>query len=110
MAAVLEVTDATFQQEVLNSDIPVLVDFWAPGCPPCVALAPVLDKLAGEMAGKVKFAKLNAAQEQRTAITYGIQAVPTLFIFTGGQAATSLIGLQPEQELRRALAAVLGEA
>ena len=110
MAAVLEVTDAAFEQEVLNSDMPVLVDFWAPGCPPCVALAPVLDKLAGEMPGKVKFVKVNAAQEQRTASKYHLQAVPSLFIFTGGQVASSLIGLQPEREIRRALTAALGEA
>jgi thioredoxin 1 len=106
MAAVAEVTDTTFQQEVLASDRPVLVDFWAPGCPPCVALSPVLEKLAGEMADTVKFVKVNAAQERETAAKYRIQAVPTLFIFKGGEVAASLIGFQPEQEIRRRLTAV----
>ena len=106
----LEVTDATFEQEVLNSERPVLADFWAPGCPPCVALAPVLEKLAGEMADKVTFVKVNAAQEQATAAKYGVQAVPTLFIFSGGQVADSLIGFQSEPELRRRLAAVAEQA
>jgi thioredoxin 1 len=100
MGAVLEVTDATFEQEVLKSDTPVLVDFWAPGCPPCAAIAPVLEKLATEMSGKAKFVKVNAAQERATAAKYAIQAVPTLFIFKGGQVAESLIGYQAEQELR----------
>jgi thioredoxin 1 len=106
MAAVLEVTDATFEQEVLKSDSPVLVDFWAPGCPPCAAIAPVLEKLAGEMSGKAKFVKVNAAQERDTAAKYGVQAVPTLFIFKGGEVADSLIGFQPEQELRRRVSSV----
>lgn len=107
MAALPEVTDANFEQQVLNSDIPVLVDFWAPGCPPCVAISPILEKLADEMSGKAKFVQMNAAQERRTATKYGIQAVPTLFIFNGGEAADSLIGFQPEPELRRRLARVM---
>ncbi len=107
MAAVLEVTDSTFDQEVLKSATPVLVDFWAPGCPPCAALAPVLEKLATEMAGKAKFVKVNAAQERATATKYAIQAVPTLFIFRGGQVADSLIGYQAEQALRSRVAAVV---
>ena len=106
MAAVLEVTDATFEHEVLKSDSPVLVDFWAPGCPPCAAIAPVLEKLATEMSGKAKFVKVNAAQERVTASKYGVQAVPTLFIFKGGEVTDSLIGFQPEKELRRRVSAV----
>ncbi len=105
MAAVAEVSDATFEAEVLKAEGPVLVDFWAPGCPPCAAIAPVLDKLAGEMAGTVKFVKVNAAQESATAAKYGIHAVPTLFIFKGGEVADSIIGFQSEQELRRRLSA-----
>jgi thioredoxin 1 len=64
MGAVVEVTDQSFEQEVLKSDKPVLVDFWAPGCPPCAALAPILEKVAGELGEQVKFAKVNAAQER----------------------------------------------
>ena len=101
MGAVAEVTDGTFEQEVLKAELPVLVDFWAPGCPPCVALVPVLEKLAGEMAGKAKFVKMNAAQEQLTAGRYQIRAVPSLFIFKGGEIVDNLIGLQPEREIRR---------
>ncbi len=109
MAAVAEVNDATFGQEVLEAEEPVLVDFWAPACPPCVALAPVLEKLAGEMAGKVRFVKVNAAEAMATAAKYGVQAVPTLFVFKGGQIADSVIGFQPEDEIRRRLAAVTEE-
>ncbi|MCJ7749829.1 MAG: thioredoxin [Armatimonadetes bacterium] len=108
MGAVIEVTDATFEQEVLKSESPVLVDFWAPGCPPCAAIAPVLEKLAGEMSGKAKFVKVNAAQERTTAAKYGIQAVPTLFIFKGGEVAESLIGFQAEDEIRKRVASVAG--
>jgi thioredoxin 1 len=106
MGVVIEATDATFEQEVLKSDLPVLVDFWAPGCPPCAALAPVLEKIAGEMSGQAKFVKVNAAQERTTAAKYRIQAVPTLFIFNGGEIADSVVGFQPDQEIRRRLSAV----
>jgi len=105
MTSIVEATDTTFEQEVLKSDLPVLVDFWAPGCPPCVALEPIVEKVAGEMAGKVKFVKVNAAQQLATAAKYRIQAVPTLFIFNGGQIADSAIGYQSEAELRRRLGA-----
>jgi len=106
MGALIEVTDATFEQEVLKSESPVLVDFWAPGCPPCAAIAPVLEKMAGEMSGKAKFVKVNAAQERATAAKYAIQAVPTLFIFKDGEVAKSLIGFQAEDEIRKSVAAV----
>ncbi len=109
MGVVIDVNDATFEAEVLKSDKPVLVDFWAPGCPPCVALAPVLEKVAGDLGGKVKFVKVNAAQARSTAGKYRIQAVPSIFIFKGGEIADSVIGLQSEQEIRKRLAAVSGE-
>jgi len=108
MGAVMEVTDANFEHEVLKSDSPVLVDFWAPGCPPCAALASVLEKLATEMASKAKFVKVNAAQERATAAKYKIQAVPTLFIFKGGEVTDSLIGFQAETEIRNRLLSVVG--
>jgi len=109
MGAAVEVTDATFEQEVLKADRPVLVDFWAPGCPPCAALVPIIDKLAAELGEKARFVKVNAAQERVTAGKYAIQAVPTLFIFKAGEVAVSLIGYQSEAELRRRLEAVVGE-
>jgi len=108
MGVVLEATDATFEAEVLKSEKPVLVDFWAPGCPPCAALAPVIEKVAGDMSDKVKFVKVNAAQERSTAGKYRIQAVPTVFIFKGGEVADSAIGFQSEQEIRKRVAAVSG--
>lgn len=109
MGAVIEASDGTFEQEVLKSEKPVLVDFWAPGCPPCAALAPVLEKVAGELGDRVKFVKVNAAQERATAGKYRIQAVPTVFIFKGGEVADSVIGFQSEQEIRKRVAAVSGE-
>lgn len=108
MGALIEATDQTFEQEVLKSDLPVLVDFWAPGCPPCAALAPILEKIAGEMSAKAKFVKVNAAQERQTAAKYRIQAVPTIMIFKGGEVADSAIGFQPDQEIRRRINAVSG--
>ncbi len=106
MGAVIEATDATFEQEVLKSELPVLVDFWAPGCPPCAALAPILEKVATEMSSQAKFVKVNASQERATAAKYRVQAVPTLFIFKGGEVADSAVGFQPDQEIRRRLNAV----
>jgi thioredoxin 1 len=108
MGNVIEVTDATFEQEVLKSELPVLVDFWSPGCPPCVRLAPVIEKLAGEMADKVKFVKVNAGQEFQTAMKYRIQAVPTLFVFKGGEVSQNTVGFHTEEELRQLLASVSG--
>jgi thioredoxin 1 len=107
MAAVAEVTDDTFEQEVLQSDLPVLVDFWAPGCPPCAALAPVLEKIADELSDTVKIVKMNAAEQRSTAAKYGIQAVPTLFIFKNGDVAESLIGFQSEGDIRSRLNSVV---
>ena len=109
MGALIEATDATFEAEVLKADKPVLVDFWAPGCPPCAALAPVLEKIAGEMSDTVKFVKVNAAEAQATAAKYRVQAVPTLVIFKQGEVADSAIGFQADQEIRRRLAAVTAE-
>lgn len=108
MGAVVEVTDQSFEEEVLKSDKPVLVDFWAPGCPPCAALAPILEKVAGEAGDRVKFAKVNAAQERSTAGKYRIQAVPTLFIFKDGEIADSFVGFQSEQEIRRRVSSIGG--
>lgn len=109
MASVLEATDDNFEQEVLKSEIPVMVDFWAPGCPPCAALSPILDKVAADMVGKVKFMKMNAAQERATAGKYRVQAVPTLFFFKNGEIADSVIGFQSEQDLRKRVATLAGE-
>ena len=108
MGNVIEATDATFEQEVLKAELPVLVDFWGPGCPPCARLAPVIEKLAGEMTGKVKFVKVNAAQEFQTAMKYRVQAVPTLFVFKNGEVSQNTVGFHTEQELRQLLDSAAG--
>ena len=105
MAGIAEVTDTSFEQEVLKSDQPVLVDFWAPGCPPCVALAPVLEKIAADLSATAKFVKVNVMDAPAAAAKYGIQAVPTLCIFKGGEVVDSAIGFQPDQEIRRRISA-----
>jgi thioredoxin 1 len=106
MGIVVEVTDATFEQEVLKSELPVLVDFWAPRCPPCAALAPVLEKLAEDLKEKVKFVKVNVTQGQTVAAKYRVQAVPTLVVIKGGEVVDSAVGYQPEQELRKRISRV----
>ncbi len=109
MTEPVTLTDSQFEQAVLKARLPVLVDFWAPGCPPCAALAPILEKVAGELGEQVKFAKVNAAQERSTAGKYRIQAVPTLFIFKKGEIADSFVGFQSEQEIRRRVSSIGGE-
>lgn len=86
------VTDADFQAEVLQSDVPVLVDFWAEWCAPCRAIAPVLEELSGELEGKVKIAKLNVDQNPNVTVQYGVRSIPTMILFKNGQAADMKIG------------------
>jgi thioredoxin 1 len=106
-ANVIEVSDGSFQQEVLNSPIPVLVDFWAPWCGPCRMVAPVVEDLAGEMAGKMKFAKLNVDDNQGIAAQYGIMAIPALLIFKGGQVAQQHVGALSKPALKSLVDRVL---
>ncbi len=95
------VTDATFQQEVLNSPIPVVVDFWAPWCAPCRAVAPVLERLAADYGGKVRIAKLNVDENQRYAAQYGVQSIPTLLFVRNGQIVDRVVGAPAEPVLRQ---------
>ncbi len=102
--AITEVTDSNFQAEVLESTEPVLVDFWAPWCGPCRMVAPVVEQLAQEFAGRAVVAKLNTDENQRTAQRFGIMSIPALYIFQRGQVVERLVGAQPAAVLRQALA------
>jgi thioredoxin 1 len=96
---VSEVTDNNFQAEVLESDIPVLVDFWAPWCGPCRAVAPVVEEIAGEKAGQLKVSKLNTDENQQTAIQYNVLSIPTLIVFKNGQEVKRVTGAYPKKRL-----------
>lgn len=106
MANVLEVNATNFDAEVLQSGTPVLVDFWAPWCGPCKALAPTLDAVSQELAGKVKVVKVNVDENQQLAVRYQVQSIPTLIIFKGGQQVDRIVGLVPRDELNRRLSAL----
>lgn len=96
---VTHVTDGSFQEEVLSSDLPVLVDFWAPWCGPCRALSPVLDQLAEEYDGKVKIVKVNSDEAIETAAAHRVRALPTLVVFKGGSENGRIVGAVPRAKL-----------
>ena len=100
---VLEVSDANFQQEVIESTLPVLVDFWAPWCGPCRMLAPTIEELAKEYSGKIKVAKLNTDESPDTAGSFGISSIPTVIFFKNGQVADRLVGLNPKSRFQQML-------
>jgi thioredoxin 1 len=94
-------TDSGFDQEVLRSEVPVLVDFWGDGCPPCRQLAPVIDLVACEYAGKMKFGKLDVAANIATTIRYRVRSVPTLILFKGGQVVAERVGAVGKSDLAK---------
>ena len=102
------VTESTFEQEVLSSDKPVIVDFWAEWCGPCHAVSPVLDKIAEERADELKLVKVNIDEEQGLAERYGIASIPTIVLFRNGEPAAAAIGAQPKGAIEKQLG--LGEA
>ncbi|HIK57092.1 MAG TPA: thioredoxin [Synechococcales cyanobacterium M55_K2018_004] len=103
MSAAAAVTDSTFKQEVLESELPVLVDFWAPWCGPCRMVAPVVDEIAEQYAGQVKVVKVNTDENPSVASQYGIRSIPTLMIFKGGQRVDMVVGAVPKSTLSNTL-------
>jgi thioredoxin 1 len=108
MATVKDVTDATFDQDVLKSSKPVLVDFWAPWCGPCRMVSPLVEELASDFAGKVSFYKLNTDENPLTSTNFGIRSIPTLIVFKGGQQVGQIIGFRPKAELKKQLESAIG--
>ena len=110
MAKPQDVSDTTWETSVIKSDKPVLVDFWAPWCGPCRMVAPVVEELAQEYAGKVEFVKLNTDDNPNTAVKYGIRSIPTLLVFKGGEPVGQIIGFRPKSDLKQRLDAALAPA
>ena len=102
--SVMEFTDATWKSEVLDSSVPVVVDFWAPWCGPCRTLAPTIEKLAAEYEGRVKIGKLNTDENQETPGSLRISAIPTVLVFQEGKEVDRLVGVTPETKFKAALA------
>jgi len=101
----IEITDANFEQEVIQSDLPVLIDFWAVWCGPCRMIAPIVEEIAGEYDGKVKVGKLDVDNNPNTAVKYGIRSIPSLLIFKGGEVVDNIIGAVPKEQITEKLAA-----
>jgi thioredoxin 1 len=103
---VVNLTESNFATEVLNSPVPVLVDFWAPWCGPCIQLSPVIDEIANETAGKAKVAKVNVDENPGLAGQFRVNSIPALIFFKGGQPAGQLVGRQPKAEILNKLTAL----
>lgn len=104
---VVDVSDQNFDNEVIKSTLPVLVDIWAPWCSPCRMVAPVIEKLAEKYSGKVKFCRVNVDDNSQTAAKYGVMSIPTLMFFKDGKAVDTVIGAVPEQALQSKIDALL---
>jgi thioredoxin 1 len=100
---IMEVNDANFDQDVLKSDTPVLVDFWATWCGPCRAIAPIVEELAKDYQGKVKVGKMDVDANSATPMRYGVRGIPTLLVFKGGQVKEQIVGYVPKEKIKEAL-------
>ena len=103
----IEFTDQSFNKEVVQADIPVLIDFWAVWCGPCKAIAPVIEEIAVEYDGKVKVGKLDVDQNQKTAMQYGVRSIPTILIIKSGEVVSQIIGAVPKENIIKALDEIL---
>ncbi len=101
----IEITDSNFEQEVLKSDVPVLIDFWAVWCGPCRMIAPIVEEMAGEFQGKAKIGKLDVDNNPNTAVKYGIRSIPSILIFKGGEVVENIVGAVPKQQITEKLTA-----
>jgi thioredoxin 1 len=108
MENVVEITDSNFDQQVLKSSEPVLVDFWAPWCGPCRMIAPLVEELAGENRGSIKVGKVNIDDNPGAAQNYGVSSIPTLMLFKGGKIVNQFVGVQPKNRLQQAIDAAKG--
>jgi thioredoxin 1 len=104
---ITDVTDSTFEAEVLKSSIPVLIDFWAPWCGPCKSIAPVLEQIATEYSGKLKIVKMNVDENPKTPSTYKVRGIPNLVFFKGGKVVEQVVGAVPKDQLVTAISKVL---
>jgi len=109
MSLVKEIKDDEFKAEVIESSLPVLVDFWAPWCGPCRMVAPVVEAIAQKMENKVKFVKINTDSSPKTAQEYGIMAIPSLLVFKNGEEVDRIVGFMPEEKLEEKLKEIAGD-
>ncbi len=109
MSSAVAVTDSSFEQDVIGSEIPVLVDFWAPWCGPCRVVATVVDEIANQYEGKIKVVKLNTDENPGIATQYGIRSIPTLMLFKGGQKVDSVVGAVPKATIANTIEKHLAE-
>ena len=107
MSELLAVADDSFEREVLQSTTPVLIDFWAPWCAPCRAIAPVVEEIAHEYAGKLKVVKMNVDDNPKTPSRYGVRGIPNLILFHGGQVKEQIVGAVPKSQLLKAISTVV---